>query len=310
MTPELESLAEAAAPHWGGFSGKPVPVALRENAVFRARLSEGPEVALRLHRDGYQSDEAVAEELAIVEALADAGFACPWPWRTRTGDFVARLRDDRTRASVTQWIGAPSLAETPPDPERFSEIGALLADLHLTADAMAPQMAQRPAWDTAALTGTGGPWGDPSADPDLTDAERKLMAVSRAAARDRLATLPGPESGLIHGDPLAENILAGPDGLCLIDFDDCGPGFRLYDLASALIATAGTPDHAAAAKALTAGYLEADGPLPETAFADLPLFVMLRAQASAAWAQSRCERGDPRREGYRARALTLTAALF
>ncbi|MGD1839731.1 MAG: phosphotransferase enzyme family protein [Thermonemataceae bacterium] len=37
--------------------------------------------------------------------------------------------------------------------------------------------------------------------------------------------------GILHGDPHWENIITNPDGVFLIDFDDCGYGLYMYDLA-------------------------------------------------------------------------------
>ncbi len=308
MTVDLVAQAVAAAEAWGGLDGSPELVQARENVVFRARLSSGEEVALRLHRAGYNSAEAIAGELLLCERLADAGFACPWPWRTADGGFVTPLPGGGC-ASVVQWIAGRPLSAVPggemPAAERWQAVGALLADFHLTADAVGPEMAGRPDWGLAALTGPGI-WGDPLDDPELTAEEHACMRKARLKAAGKLAGFGGADLGTIHGDPLADNMLLAETGLVLIDFDDCGPGFRVYDLATALVGLAGQDGYAEAAAGLLSGYRGAGGPASEAAMAELPVFVMLRAQASAAWARSRCPSGDPRRGAYRARAVRLS----
>ncbi|WP_172327081.1 phosphotransferase enzyme family protein [Mangrovicoccus sp. HB161399] len=310
MTDDLTAQALAAAQAWGGLDGMPELIQARENVVFRARLAAGQEVALRLHRAGYNSAAAIASELLLCERLADTGFACPWPWRTDAGGFVQPLSGGGC-ASVVQWVAGVPLAAVPeedmPARDRWQAVGELLADFHLTADAVGPELAERPDWSLEALTGTGI-WGDPLADPELSAAERACLAAARSAAAERLALLDGGDLGVIHGDPLADNMLLAETGLVLIDFDDCGPGFRVYDLATALIGLAGQDGYDAAAEALLDGYRAGGGPASDAALAQLPLFVMLRAQASAAWARSRCPAGDPRRAGYRARALMLSSS--
>ncbi|WP_171060588.1 phosphotransferase enzyme family protein [Poseidonocella sp. HB161398] len=310
MTAELGALARAAGAAWGGLLGRPVLVQARENAVFRAQLADGTAVALRLHRAGYNSARGIEAELLLCERLADAGFACPWPWRTRAGGFTAPLPDGRC-ASIVSWVAGRPLGSVPatelPLAPRWRAVGALLADFHASADAVAPELPDRPDWGAAALTGTGI-WGDPLADPGLAAEDRALLARARAAAADMLAGFGGGDLGVIHGDPLADNMLSTEAGLVLIDFDDCGPGFRAYDLATALIGLAGSPDLAPAAGALADGYRAAGGPASEAALEALPLFAMLRAQASSAWAQSRCPQGDARRAAYRSRALALSRA--
>ena len=49
------------------------------------------------------------------------------------------------------------------------------------------------------------------------------------------------DRGLIHADLLGENILDDGAGLRLIDFDDCGWGFRFYDLGTAMLQSLGRP---------------------------------------------------------------------
>lgn len=310
LSSELTELANLAGAGWGGFDEEPAQVSLRENAVFFTRLSDARPVALRLHRDGYQSDAAIIEELAICEMLADAGFACPWPYRTDTDGFLYHLPDGKNRATVVQWIDAPPLSDTSledrPTADRYAAIGALLADLHLTADTVLPPPTARPSWDMDCLTGGQPLWGDCVQDPALSTEANALIAQARAAAKDRLAKIPTKETGLIHGDALPENILDRKGTLYLIDFDDCGHGYRLYDLATALIGEQDDDRRAEAAEALRDSYLAAGGPLAAGAFVDLPLFLMLRAHASAAWAMTRCAPGDTRITAYRVRSLALT----
>lgn len=271
-------------------------------------------MALRLHRTGYQSDAAIGEELAICEALADADFACPRPYRTAGGDFVLRLSDGQTRASVVQWIDAPPLESVPekalPCGDRYHMIGALLAAFHRSTDAHLRPPRHRPGWDRKALTGADGLWGDCLDDPHLHEAERVVLERARHMAWDRLGTLDPAACGWIHGDALPGNILWRAGSGSLIDFDDCGWGYRLYDLATALIGVWNAPEAPTATAALRDGYLRAHGPLAASAFGDLALFVMLRAQASAAWARSRCGAQDPRIAQYRQRAVTLSRELL
>ena len=117
----------------------------------------------------------------------------------------------------------------------------------------------------------------------------------------------GNDAGTRIGDPRRTGIGNQRHGLAGLQFlDDAGSGFRLYDLATALIPGAGTPGAAAMTGALLDGYAGAGGVLPADAADLLALFLMLRAQASSAWARGRTPPGDPRRARYRQRAVDLT----
>lgn len=311
---EATALAASAARAWGSLAAAPRLVQSRENIVFELRLGDGRHSALRLHRPGYRSREAIRSELAITEALADTGFACPWPHRTTDGDFLHDPGPDLPLASLVQWIdGKPIGGQTHPfhgtpgdQIELYRQLGILLADLHLTADATAPRDHSRTPWDIQALCSPTQPiWGRYWENPALSAENATLLQTARDLAAKRLSKIPQTQCGLIHGDVLQENVLFTDNQLYLIDFDDCGTGYRLYDLATALIQHQASPYLGAIQDALIDGYIAGEGPLPESAFSDLPMFVMLRAMASAGWIIARSERTDPQMATYADRAARL-----
>ena len=76
-----------------------------------------------------------------------------------------------------------------------------------------------------------------------------------------------------------------------IDFDDCGFGFRLFDLATALLRNRGEPDYQTIHRSLLEGYL-AVRPLLRAQLGHLPLFLLLRALTYIGWAGARPELQD------------------
>ena len=164
----------------------------------------------------------------------------------------------------------------------------------------------RPSWDARALCCSEAPlWGRFWSHPALDGDEAALLCTARDTARARLKELGASGTGLIHADVLQENVLRKDRQLYLIDFDDSGHGYRHYDLATALIQHVDTPAYDALSNALWTGYIDAGGPLPDSARADLPMFVMLRALASTGWIMGRAPADDPRQIGYAARAVRL-----
>jgi Ser/Thr protein kinase RdoA (MazF antagonist) len=93
----------------------------------------------------------------------------------------------------------------------------------------------------------------------------------------------GPEvAGLIHADLHLDNALFLGGEVALIDFDDCGFGYRLYDIAVALWELRRRRDYEAFRDALIAGYTE-QRPLPAGQLADLDAFIAAREVAFALW---------------------------
>ncbi|MDH3264802.1 MAG: phosphotransferase, partial [Paracoccaceae bacterium] len=110
MTPaEAEVLAREALADWGG-SGTPKLMAFRENAIFEVLLPDVGRAVLRLHRSGYQTEDAIRSELWWMEALADHGLAVPRPLYTPDGALVAHLSDGRI-ASMLTWVEGKPVGE-------------------------------------------------------------------------------------------------------------------------------------------------------------------------------------------------------
>jgi Ser/Thr protein kinase RdoA (MazF antagonist) len=296
----IEHLAAEAAAHWGG---KVVQlIRNRENAVFEMLLPNGDRAALRLHRQGYQPEAAIRSELWWCAALAAKGVAVPAALPARDGRLLVTLSTGRW-ASVIAWIEGEPLGEAGvpfPTPlpqllDRHHALGRLIRALHdITATLALPADFQRPRWDLDGLTGEqpfwGRFWDHPSATPD----QRAVLLRARAALRERLAGLPRVQ--LIHADVLRENVLVNGRSVCLIDFDDSGWGFALYDLGTTMSQNLYEPAYAEIRDALMQGYGTTDRAMVET-------MTLARTCASVGWTMPRLAAGDPINARHIARAV-------
>ena len=228
-----------AMTHWA--ASDPKLIKIRENIVYRITLPDGTWAALRLHRPGYQSRKGIEAELDWTSQLAQRGVPVPLPVSTTAGDRTAIVGD--RIASCVHWLAGDPIGagEVPfvgsPDLHCASmrALGGLLAQMHRVTDTLSlPSCDARPKWDASGFCGPDPLWGRFWENPALTASERDLLIASRDTAADKLGAFRG-DYGLIHADVLRENVLAGPDGLSLIDFDDAGYGFRAYDLGTALV---------------------------------------------------------------------------
>ena len=280
----IEARAAEAAAHWGG---RPVRLlAHRENAVFEMALPGGGRAALRLHRQGYQAPAAIRSELWWCAALAGAGVGVPAALTARDGTLLVMLQDG-SHASAIAWAEGEALGEAGkplayPLPQALRlhrALGQLLRRLHDATDALTlPADFTRPRWDRAGLVGEAPFWGrfweHPGADAD----QRALLLRARDFLAERLAepAVLGP----IHADVLRENVLVQGETVSLIDFDDSGIGFRLYDLGTAMSQSLYEPDPTALRDALMDGYGTADAAMVEA-------FTLARCCASVGWMMPR-----------------------
>ncbi len=249
--------------------------------------------ALRLHRADQHDVPQIKSELLWLDALAQARCVdvAP-PIATIDGDRVARVDtlDGERLVTVTGWLdGEPADASGDLSPA-FELLGAATARLHDHAErwTLPPGFCRRQ-WNAERLLGQRpalGSWRDGAG---LGPEERALLEATELALRRDLATFPaGPgDYGLIHADLRLANVLLGrKDGrevVRIIDFDDCGPGWFMYDFGAAVSFMEDDPRVDALAGAWAVGYRTVRG-LSAAAEAQLPTFVMLRRLTLVGWA--------------------------
>jgi Ser/Thr protein kinase RdoA (MazF antagonist) len=298
------TIAETAAQAWGGRVLRMLRD--RENLVLEMALPKG-RAALRLHRAGYQSPDAVQSELWWCAELARAGLPVPAALPALDGRLLVPLPDGR-HASAIAWMEGEALGEAslpfdrplPDVLDIYHALGLLLAQVHRTTDALTlPDDFVRPRWDRDGLVGDTPLWGRFWEHPSATPDQRRILIRARDALRERLTG----DIGLIHADVLRENVLVNGRSVSLIDFDDSGFGFRLYDLGTALLQTVAQPEHIDLRDALMAGYGTGD-------VAMVDAFTLARTLASVGWTMPRLVPDDPIHASHLARAVLVAGRVL
>lgn len=131
-----------------------------------------------------------------------------------------------------------------------------MARLHVQADGWTPPLDfVRMRWDHETFFGDVMVYGEASAGECWallpTEVRGRFKAVEVRMA-EVLAV--GDDWGLIHADLHLGNALFQGGGVKLIDFDDCGHGYRPYELAVALWKLRDEPDYPSFRDALLDGY--------------------------------------------------------
>jgi acetylornithine/succinyldiaminopimelate/putrescine aminotransferase/Ser/Thr protein kinase RdoA (MazF antagonist) len=271
----------------------------RENTVYRVQTRDGRVFALRVHQDGLHSDAALRSELEWMQALHGGGFRVPAVVPANGGElFVEATVGELTRrCSLLEWIDGNLLNELGlcergmrvELSDRYRKLGALAARLHVQATAWKPPAGfTRHAWDEDALLGDEPRMGKFWEHPALTPRQRRSLLEARVALRGMLRQLgKTPDNyGLIHGDFLPDNLIVAQDELALIDFDDSGYGWHLYEMATGLFPQVKQPFFDELVDAYLEGY-RGERPLDDAEAALLPAFVMICGLNYLGWLQKR-----------------------
>ncbi|MBL9073752.1 phosphotransferase [Tabrizicola sp.] len=280
----MNQVIETALALWGKAGASVELVATRENHVYRLD-HEGAAFALRLHRSGYRSDGELQSELAWMAAVARGGLRVPAPVPALSGDLLLVIGG--AQVDLLTWLDGSPVGKTGEPLQAtdrsglFRAIGREMARLHLVSDGWNPAAGfARTAWDRPGLLGEAPVWGRFWENPSLSAPDRQLFVAFRDLANARLRQLEGQlDYGLIHADLVRENIILDDKGPQFIDFDDGGFGFRLFDLATALIKNLSEPDFPMLRQALLEGYLA----LRPIDLDHLDLFLTLRAATYLGW---------------------------
>lgn len=296
----LHALAQDALNHWeGDFVGLEL-IKYRENAVFCATRSDGTRSALRVHRDGYHTEAELRSELTWMEQLAAGGIGVPQIIRTRDGEHLAEVRSaalaEPRFVDMLGWLAGATLGsaeqglQAEGDIEAlFFQAGAVAARIHLRSSQWRqPNEFTRHAWDEEGLIGANPFWGRYWELDLLTAEQRDLLQSARQEARHDLRRYSRHlhNFGMIHADLVPENLLLEGGELQLIDFDDAGFGWHMFELATALYFCLNDPRLAQIQAALLAGY-DSVKPLTDADRASLPLFLALRGTTYLGWVHTR-----------------------
>jgi Ser/Thr protein kinase RdoA (MazF antagonist) len=268
---------------------------ISENATFRADDPERPEpVVLRVHRPAYHTRAEIESEHAWIEALrAEGAVATPEPLRTVAGERLAAFEHDgeTRRVSAFAFMSGAEPAADAGLAAGFATLGAISARLHGHVRRWRPPAGfTRKTWDFSTTIGDAPHWGHWRGGLGLTAEGAAILARAAGTIGARLAAYgAGPDRfGLVHADLRLANLLAEGDRLGVIDFDDCGFGWFVYDFAAAVSFIEHEPYLPDLAEGWIEGYRSV-APLAAEDAAMIPAFVMLRRMMLAGWIATHAE---------------------
>jgi Ser/Thr protein kinase RdoA (MazF antagonist) len=292
----LEAALRAGLWRWGLSERTQLALlTVSENATFRARDPEaGVDLVFRVHRPGYHTLDEIASELAWLAALSSEGVVDTLtPIPQTSGDLIGSIDDG---GEVRHVVAFEFLPGREPDEASglagwYRELGAVNARLHAHARAWTPPPGFiRKTWNFETTLGDIHLWGDWRDGLGLTSEGRQVLEETTTLLRQQLAAYgETPDRfGLVHADMRLANLLIDGERLWVIDFDDCGFSWYLYDFAAAISFLEHEPTIPALLEAWIAGYRSV-APLSAEEVAVIPIFIMLRRMLLTAWIASHSE---------------------
>ncbi len=305
----FRQLAEAALPAYGLAGARLTFVHYEGNAIFRVdapgsddvRPAAGPYVpnryVLRIHTTS--NAESIASELTWLAALRhEANLPVPEPVPTLDGRQLVTQAStgvpDGHHVSLMRWLDGRVLTRGIRR-DHARAWGRLAARMHsFSAGWQPPPGFKRPQWDWKGQM-DGPVFGYPT--DELVDSMPKefqepFSIISRRVREAMEVWGKGPEAyGMIHGDMYPENLLFKGNKVYPIDFDDCGYGYWIWDIAVALSQWPWTKEWQQIRDSFLEGYATIRS-LPEPQLAQLNLFMAAQYATMVLWASAFIKR-DP-----------------
>lgn len=303
---ELFELARAALDHYDLPSRREImPIRLTNNAVFEVRAG-GERLALRVHRPEYRSPAQVRSELAFLQALgpqlAGTRIDVPRPLTTRSGELVVQTgaSGGGLLCDLFTWIDGNVLKPARGlGPRSAFLLGEGLARLHLASERYEPPPGfDVPRWDAETMFTSASSFRPGSMVTLLPADVWPLFREVAERTRSVFEQLDGlPDAwGLIHADFILINCRFARRrhgwALGVLDFDDLGWGYYLYDLAPLLDNLADFPDsYPRLRQEFLAGY-RSIRPLPRALEIHLPILMAARHAVALTWLAAKARRGE------------------
>ena len=230
-----------AAEKWFFNINKIKLLARRENLTYKV-YNKGENFVLRIHRKNYSSKDEIISELIWLKALNKKNINVPKPVKSLQNNYVENI--DGQLISVLSWIDGKPLAKIGEfkdeiiEEKVFFNLGKEIAKLHNFSDNwIKPHHFQKRKWNIEGLLGENPVWDKFWKNPELTKTQIDKITLMKKQCYELLnKRINQLDYGLIHADAVRDNVLVQRNNkVNLIDFDDSGFGFRLFDIATTLL---------------------------------------------------------------------------
>ena len=269
---------------------------LSENATFKVQYNTvqygNVTKILRINRLGYHTKDAILSEIAWIEALQrDNVITTADILKGKNGEKLQCYDDAITQQKyqmlLFEFLTGHHLDEHQKLAENFYYLGNITAKLHLHSQKFTPNLPPsftRLHWDFDGMIGKNPHWGAWQDNANSNNDEIKLLTQATEKIEKNLYAYGQSDEnyGLIHADLRLANFLIGDDKLKVLDFDDCGFSWFLYDIGAAFSFIENHPEKPEMIETWLEGYQKIRF-LTQTDIAMIPCFIMLRKIVLLGW---------------------------
>lgn len=293
----LQRIAQQALTFWSlPDQSQLTLLSLSENATYRVDIPDQADpLVMRVHRTDYHSKAGIQTELDWMKALQEqAQIKTPQAILGKNGQHIQEIHTAEFNETRFVTLFHFIAGDEPNESELiqpFIRLGEVTGKMHRHAQSWKlPPYFDRLIWDYNGCIGRSPNWGDWRQGPGLNPDDVTLLEAVSLRIKQRLKSygMEATRFGLIHSDIRLANILICGDETRVIDFDDCGLGWFLYDLASAVSFIETHPQLNELIAAWVTGYRKS-APLSNEEEAEIPTFIMLRRLTLFAWLGSHPE---------------------
>lgn len=276
-------------------------IVLSENATYmvKNKITGEKDGVLRISRPGYHTLEELNSEMKWLNQINEyTPLIVANPIKGIDGrDIQIVTGDDEKQYFCVMCEYLPG--ETPDENneeqmiKQFKYLGETTAYLHRQTEIWnGTERLERIEWTYDTIIGDHAAWGSWKNFSEMTPEAEIILSKVSSIIKKRLERYGKNNNnfGLIHADLRLSNLILEGDQIKVIDFDDCGFGWHLHDLASALSFIEEKPIVPKLVNAWLSGYKKVL-PFTDTDFEEIDTFIMMRRLQLTAWLASHQESG-------------------
>jgi Ser/Thr protein kinase RdoA (MazF antagonist) len=295
---KFNQIANKAIQHFSFLAGSKVDLLnYSENATY---LVHNPTEAkqkfiLRVGRPGYHTKSEVESELKLLESIGqhtEITVSLPIPGDNQ--EYVQTVKHENEVFNCTLFTFLEGSAPEEDNESKliiqFEILGKITAQLHEHSQKHHQNLRDitRLTWDYDTILGPEPKWGRWKNGKAITPERLELYEKVSLKIKERLDRFGKDHSryGLIHSDLRLANLLVEGEEIKVIDFDDCGFGWYLYDLATSLSFI----EHKSYVPSLVASWIKGYRKVRSLSVEEeqeIPTFIMMRRLQLIAWVGSR-----------------------
>ncbi len=276
-------------------------IVLSENATYMVKNKATGEKdgVLRIGRPGYHTLSELNSEMKWLKQINEyTPLVVANPMKGLNGEYIQNVEGpdgEIYNCVITEFLPGSSPDENNEEQmvKQFKYLGETTAYLHRQTEIWnGTSKIDRYEWSFDNVIGATPKWGDWRKFPDMTPEAQSFLEDIVHIIEKRLKRYGRTENnfGLIHADLRLANLLIEGDQIKVIDFDDCGFGWHLQDLASALSFIEEKPIVPKLVNAWLSGYKKVL-PFTDTDFEEIDTFIMMRRLQLTAWLGSHQQSG-------------------